>query len=133
LLVELHNDLTLRYFPRRRPIEQLFARQTRVQLDGHEVPALSIEDELVYICVHGATHLWERLGWIADVAALGTRHLDWQATTKTARQVGAERMLATGLCLASDLLHARLPASTKERCGCGEARRFCSRLACRGG
>ena len=111
LLVELHNDLTLRYFPRRLPIEEFFARQTRVQLDGHEVPALSIEDELVYISVHGATHLWERLGWIADVAALVTRQrdIDWQAVTKTARQVGAERMLATGLCLASDLLHAHLP------------------------
>jgi len=112
LLLELHNDLTLRYFPRRLPIEEFFARQTHVQLDGHEVPALSIEDELVYICVHGATHLWERLGWIADVAALVTRQkdIDWQAAAETARQVGAERMLATGLYLASDLLRASLPA-----------------------
>jgi hypothetical protein len=112
LLVELHTDLTLRYFPRRLPIEEFFARQTHVQLDGHGVPALSIEDELVYISVHGATHLWERLGWIADVAALVTRQrdIDWQAATKTARQVGAERMLATGLYLASDLLRASLPS-----------------------
>jgi hypothetical protein len=111
LLVELHNDLTLRYFPRRLPIEELFARETRVRLDAHEVPALAVEDELVYISVHGATHLWERLGWIADVAALVTRQkdMDWQAVMKAAEQVGAERMLATGLCLASDLLHARLP------------------------
>ena len=117
LLVELHNDLTLRYFPRRLAIEELFARQTRVRLDGHEVPALSVEDELVYISVHGATHLWERLGWIADVAALVTRQRDinWQAVTKAAEQVGAERMLATGLCLASDLLQARLPAPVLRR------------------
>ena len=74
LLIELHNDFTLRYFPRRLPIEEFFARETRVRLDGHEVPALAVEDELVYISVHGATHFWERLGWIADVAALVTRH-----------------------------------------------------------
>ena len=112
LLVELHNDLTLRYFPRRLPIEELFARQTRVRIDGHDVPALSLEDELVYISVHGATHFWERLGWIADVAALVTRQKDinWQAATKTAELVGAERMLMIGLCLASDLLYARLSA-----------------------
>ena len=116
-LVELHNDLTLRYFPRRLPIEELFARATRVRLDGHEVPALSVEDELVYISVHGATHLWERLSWIADVAALVTRQkeIDWQAVTKASEQVGAERMLATGLCLASDLLQARLPAPVLAR------------------
>jgi hypothetical protein len=112
LLVELHNDLTLRYFPRRLPLEELFARRNRVRIDGHEVPALSVEDELVYISVHGATHFWERLGWIADLAALVTRQkdIDWQAATKTAEQVGAERMLVIGLCLASDLLYARLPA-----------------------
>src|SRR5207302_7399348 len=30
LIVELHNDLTLRYFPRRLPLEDFFARQIRV-------------------------------------------------------------------------------------------------------
>src|SRR4029077_2117656 len=34
LLVELHNDRTLRYFPRRLPLEKFFARQIRVPLDA---------------------------------------------------------------------------------------------------
>ena len=111
LIVELHNDFTLRYFPRPLPIEEFFARQIRVCLDGHAAPALSVEDELVLICIHGAKHLWERLMWIADVAALVTRQsgIDWQGVTETAKEVGAERMLHTGLRLASDVLHARLP------------------------
>ena len=111
LLVELHNDFTLRYFPRRLPIDRLFDRHIQVQLDGHEAPALAVEDELVYICVHGATHFWDRLGWIADVAALVTRKSDinWGSATKFANVVGAERMFYTGLRLATDLLHARLP------------------------
>ena len=80
-------------------------------IDGHEAPALSVEDELVLICIHGAKHLWERLMWIADVAALVTRQsgIDWQGVTETAKEVGAERMLHIGLRLASDVLHARLP------------------------
>ena len=111
LLVELHNDLTLRYFPRRLPLETLLARRVHVHLDGHEAPALAVEDELVYICVHGATHLWERLGWIADVAALVTRQssINWHGVSETAKELGAERMLNLGLRLASDLLRARLP------------------------
>src|SRR6202158_3132963 len=36
LIVELHNDLTLRYFPRRLPLEYFFARQIRVRLADHE-------------------------------------------------------------------------------------------------
>lgn len=111
LLVELHNDSTLRYFPRRLPLETWFERQASVQLDSREVPALSVEDELVLICVHGAKHLWERLMWIADVAALVSRqaNLDWKRAASSAREVGAERMLHTGLQLAATLLKLRLP------------------------
>ena len=111
LVVELHNDFTLRYFPRPLPIEEFFARQIRVCIDGHEAPALSVEDELVLICIHGAKHLWERLMWIADVAALVSRQtgIDWGRATASARAVRADHMLHTGLLLAADLLHACLP------------------------
>jgi hypothetical protein len=111
LLVEFHNDCTLRYFPRRLPLEKFFARQIRVLLDTREVPALCVEDELVLICIHGAKHFWERLMWIADVAALLSRQtgIDWSRASDSARAVGAERMLHTGLRLATDLLKAQLP------------------------
>jgi hypothetical protein len=111
LIVELHNDFTLRYFPRRLPIEEFFARQIRVCLDGQEAPALSVEDELVLISIHGAKHLWERLMWIADVAALVSRQtsIDWARAEASARAVGAEHLLHTGLLLAADVLDAPLP------------------------
>ncbi len=111
LLVELHNDFTLRYFPRRLPLEEFFRRQTPVRLDAHDVPALSVEDELVLVCIHGAKHLWERLMWIADIAALVSRQtgIDWDRAAESAQEVGAERMLHAGLLLAADLLDARLP------------------------
>ena len=111
LIVELHNDRTLRYFPRRLPLEEFFARQIRVELDGREVPALSVEDELVLICIHGAKHLWERLMWIADVAGLVMRRpgIDWERVADLTKAGGAERMLHTGLLLSADLLKAQLP------------------------
>ena len=111
MLVELHNNLTLRYFPRRLPLERWFERQTHVQVDSREVPALSLEDELVLICVHGAKHLWERLMWIADVAALVSRQskLDWERAAFSAKEVGAGRMLHVGLLLAMNMTGAKLP------------------------
>src|SRR5712671_5876912 len=111
LLVELHNDFTLRYFPRRLPLETWFERQVHVRLDSREVPALSVEDELVLICVHGAKHLWERLMWIADVAALVSRqaNLDWERAAFSAKEVEAGRMLHLGLGLSATLLKLRLP------------------------
>ncbi len=117
LLVELHNDLTLRYFPRPLPIEDFFARQIRVRLDAHEVPAPCVEDELVLICVHGAKHFWQRLSWIADVAGLVSRQpsIDWKSTSASAKGVQAEHLLHTGLRLAMDVLHAELAEAVATR------------------
>jgi hypothetical protein len=111
LIVELHNDRTLRYFPLPLPLEDFFARQIRLRVDGHDAPALAVEDELVLICIHGAKHFWERLMWIADVAALVTRQtgIDWERVAEVAKTVGAGRMLHAGLRLASDLLKLQLP------------------------
>ena len=98
-VIEFHTERTLRYYPRPLPIEDLYARQRRVPIDGREVPVLSLEDEFVSNCIHGAKHLWERLMWVADVSALAARHpeLDWSKARQAARDVGAERMLRVGL------------------------------------
>ena len=128
LLVELHTERTMRYFPRGLPIEEFFARRQYVNVDGHLIPALAIEDELLLICIHGAKHLWERLSLVADVAAFVTRQtsLNWQRTFATARAVGAERMVHTGLLLASTLLAAALPQNVQTTL---QSDRSASRLA----
>src|SRR6267142_6378191 len=114
LLVEFHTERTFRYHPRPLQIEKLFERSAYVVIDGRNVPVLSLEDELVLICVHGAKHFWERLMWIADVAALISRQpLDWDRALAVASEVGAQRILHLGLCLAADLLDAELPAHLK--------------------
>jgi hypothetical protein len=117
LLVELHTERTMRYFPRGLPIEEFFARRQYVSVDGHQITALAIEDELILICIHGAKHLWERLSMVADVAAFVSRQttLNWERTLATARAVGAERMLDTGLLLAGNLLGVALPQNIEER------------------
>jgi hypothetical protein len=110
LLVEFHTELTFRYHPLPLPLENLFNRQARVKIDGREIPALSPEDELILICVHGAKHLWERLSYIADVAAfVSNQELDWKRVKLAADEVGAERMLYVGLQLAADVLGAPIP------------------------
>jgi hypothetical protein len=110
LLVEFHSEHTFRYHPRPLPIETLFKRRAFVRFDGHDVPALSTEDELILICIHAAKHLWTRLMWIADVAALVTRQeVDWDEAMAAAHEVEAERMLRVGLRLAADLLDIHLP------------------------
>ena len=109
LLVEFHTEVTFRYHPRQLPVEKLFERQTREKIDGREIPALSPEDELVLICIHGGKHFWEQLSYIADVASFVSRQrLDWGRVMAAADEVGARRMLFVGLRLAADVLDAPL-------------------------
>ena len=132
LLVELHTERTMRYFPRGLPIEEFFARRQHVSVDGHQIPALAVEDELILICIHGAKHLWERLSLVADVAAFVARQsgLHWERSSVTARDVGAERMLDTGLLLAGDLLGAALPQDVQARLQSdGSALRLAAKIA----
>ena len=114
LLLEFHTERTFRYHPRPLQIEKIFQRRAVVAVDGRDVPALSLEDELMLICVHGAKHFWERLMWIADVAALIARQApEWDRALAVAHEVGAERILRLGLRLALDVLGAELPAQVE--------------------
>jgi hypothetical protein len=115
LLVEFHTERTFRYHPRPLLVESLFHRRALVNIDGHEIPALSPEDELVLICIHGAKHFWEQLSYIADVAAfVSNQQLDWGRVQSAAEEVAAERMLYVGLRLASDVLGTPLPENVTE-------------------
>ena len=127
-IVELHTEKTLRYFPRRLPLDSLLARRVPVPFDGRQLNAFSPEDTLSIICVHGAKHLWERLLWIADVAALVTRpaKFDWSRALATAQETGAERMVHLGLCLAQIMLQVQVPEEISQRV---RADRVASRLA----
>jgi hypothetical protein len=60
--------------------------------------------------------LWERLSWIADMAAL-TRapDIDWARLLTDAKSTGSERMLLLGLHLARELCGASLPNELKQR------------------
>jgi hypothetical protein len=110
-LVELHTPQTFRYYPKPMPIEALFARSRKVNLDAREIPALSLEDELVLNCIHGAKHFWERLMWVSDIAAVVATHpeIDWTKAKAAAVEVGAKRMLHVGVQLASMTLEIDLP------------------------
>ncbi len=110
-MIELHTEKTFRYYPRPMRVNDLFARQRRIVFDGREVPTLSLEDEFVLNCIHGAKHFWERLMWSADVAAMVARHpeIDWKRTREAAADVAAERMLRVALLLSESLLCVPVP------------------------
>lgn len=110
-LVELHTEKTFRHYPEPMRTEEMMERKRQVPLDDRPVPALSLEDELVFDCVHGGKDFWERLMWISDVAALLARYpeVDWGKAQELAENVGCKRMLHVGVQLAATVFGVRLP------------------------
>lgn len=106
--LELHWALTRPGLAAMRNATWPWRHACRVLLGGRPINALNPEASLVYLCVHGCKHHWQRLGWICDVAAIshpGT-DIDWRAALSLAADAGASRMVALGLRLASNLLGA---------------------------
>lgn len=110
-VVELHRELMPRTFYVPFDWNALWDRSELFSLIGTEVRTLSAEDLLLFLCAHGAKHLWERMVWVCDVAQIlrARPQLDWDRLLQSAREAGAERMLLLGLFLAQDLMGVELP------------------------
>jgi hypothetical protein len=117
LIIELHWDIAPHLFASTVNGERLWQDLVTLDLKGTPVKTFSPEDLLFSLCVHGSRHLWERLGWICDVAELITRQpLDWPTLLERAASTDTERMFLLGIHLAERLLDAPVPAEVKQRC-----------------
>ncbi|MEM8810837.1 MAG: nucleotidyltransferase family protein, partial [Cyanobacteria bacterium P01_G01_bin.38] len=110
--VDLHQQLTGGTFlPYPFDFQDLCQRLVPVS-QSHQFLTLHPDDLLLYLCVHGAKSLWERLGWICDVAELVRTNptIDWEHLLKKAQTAKIERMLLLGLQLANQVLGMTLPS-----------------------
>jgi Uncharacterised nucleotidyltransferase len=82
-----------------------------VPLAGRAIQTLAPEPLLQFLCAHGAKHMFERLGWICDVARFlhVTPDFDWARITDQCRRTHTLRPLLLGVNLARELLGAPAP------------------------
>jgi len=85
--------------------------------NGIAFPVLPPEETLLLLCVHGAKHLWCKLGWVCDVAGLiaSPAPPDLRRALELAERCGVKRLLLLGLLLAGRLAGARLPREVSDR------------------
>jgi hypothetical protein len=115
VLVELQWAIVPRYFSLPLDEERYWSGIQPVTFCGRQMNSLSPEDLLLFLCIHGGKHRWERLIWLADVRELvvSNRSLDWDYILDQARRAGALRMLQLGMVLANRLLGIAIPADVE--------------------
>jgi hypothetical protein len=112
MIVELHWEVAPAHFAAVAVGEGVWERAVTVKLFGTEVRCPSPEDLLLALAVHGTKHLWEKLAWVCDVAALlnSRKDFDWSYVQERVKESHVERMLHLVLRLARGLTGAELPA-----------------------
>jgi hypothetical protein len=114
-MVELHAQLRGSL---QTPVMDVAAAMERSKprpLLGAEFRMMATEDLFLYLALHAAQHLWSRMIWTADIAAMLRQPLDWNTLLDRAGAIGAQHRLAVTLRLAVDLFHADVPESVQSR------------------
>lgn len=123
--LDVHVGFTHQEMPFHVDFNQIWKRCTTISIGGKVVSTFSPSDMLIVLCIQLAKDAgeWRRppLIKICDIAELVRRHqtIDWALTTRTAKSVGALRVLYLGILVAHDVLGINLPPEILEE---GKAR-----------
>ena len=130
--VELHWRLLGSRFTSPHNMKRMWKRLETMSIAGSLVNCLPVNDLLLYLCMHGAKHRWERLEWIADVAEVirNRQETEWKLLLQQSKALGCERALAVGLLLAKDLLSASIPVDVLQKIQSDAMARFLADHAC---
>jgi hypothetical protein len=117
LKLDLHWNLLPGYFPSPLDEDEVWAGTRSILWGKARLQTLSPEQQLLFLCAHGAKHLWARLGWLCDLARLVQveQQIDWTAVFEQGRRSHTTRMTLLGLLLANDLFGVQLPGANAER------------------
>ncbi|MDA3789400.1 MAG: nucleotidyltransferase family protein [Desulfobacula sp.] len=114
--IDLHWEITGRYSLKPIHYKDLEDRFEQIEMSGKNITALSIEDTLIHLCIHGTSHCWDKLEMICSVAEIikSKRIKDWDIVIAKARILKCKRMVYLALVLAERLFETILPEDLKD-------------------
>lgn len=109
--IEIHWELLSKNYAIDWDEKNLWSTKQSRKINQHEIPVLTTEQLLLYICAHGSKHLFERLEWICDIdrTVKSSSDIDWKPIINEAEKLGIKRMLYLGLSLSQLFFGLQLP------------------------
>ena len=110
-ILELHWKLSGSHFGLPKEMNRLWDRLESISIGGISIANLDFNDLLIYLCLHGSRHSWERLAWICDVYYLLTSRdeIDWDTILAESKGLGCENVVALGLKLINEFFDYPIP------------------------
>jgi len=116
LRVDVHWRLLPGYFPPSFEEHEAWRGLRKIPIAGAFGWSLPPEKLVLFLSAHGMKHLWQRLGWICDIArVVQVEQVDWAEVLKQAEATDTTRIVLLGLFLAQELLGVKVPAALQDR------------------
>jgi len=108
--IEVHWELLSKNYAIYDDVSPLWKELSTVYINKNSFQTLNEEHTLLYLCVHGSKHLFERLLWVCDIdrTIRTQRKIQWGNLQKEAERLGVMRILLIGLSLTNTLLETPL-------------------------
>jgi len=89
-----------------------FQNKTFVDINKQNISVISNEEFLIYLCVHGSKHMFERIEWVVDIDKfICTQKINWSHIEKILQNKNYKNFVFLGLFLAQKLFNT--PISQK--------------------
>ena len=117
----IYIDLQWLLFDKNYPLhyhyDTLWEKTSTVKLNNHHISIFSPENLLIYLSIHGAKHLFERIGWIKDIDLfLRTQSINWHQVDRHMKHSDFKRMFLLGLYLSKELFNTPIPEKYIQQC-----------------
>ena len=111
ITIELHWKLFRTRFSNRFKNQLIFDMKNKVQINSCDIYIFKYEILLVYLCMHGSKHKWERIEWITDINKLVSKEMDinWEKVFEFAKENNCLKMLKLGLYISVTLYNTSIP------------------------
>lgn len=115
ILIELHWNLFESNLLLNSEHTNFLDKKTYIKINGNNIKTLSTDLLLLYLCIHGSKHIWERIEWIVDIDKIIRIHpaIDWTMIIQLAHKQRSINMLLLGLSLSSKFFDTPLPENIK--------------------
>jgi len=117
ILIEMHWTVFRNSFAHEMKQIDLWQSPTKVRIQNFELQTFKKETLLLYLCMHGSKHIWERVEWIVDIDRLvrSVEILKWDEIYEQAHLANGTTMLELGLYLSISFFHTPLPNKIENR------------------
>ncbi len=113
---EMHWSLMNEDHPIHLEFTEIWDNPNPVTINQQAINTFANEELLIYLCVHGSKHLWERIEWIKDIDLLArSEEIDWNKILEKVKGSDFEIMFFLGLYLSRRLFTTEFPHMITER------------------